>query len=155
MLTMMMMMMMRRVLDSFFWIWKFRYLKLRIQDCKAKLRQVSGLKVYMEVGCQKSKIKTTELQEIRSRDYAIEEPHCWGPWKCRKIIITMMFMTMMMMTTMTRLMMMMMIVSVEMTIMSELNPNKLEKGSETLVNNVKLLMSKIVLIAVLGTAITT
>ena len=64
-------------------------------------------------------------------------------------------MTMMMMTTMTRLMMMMMIVSVEMTIMSELNPNKLEKGSETLVNNVKLLMSKIVLIAVLGNAITT
>ena len=74
--------MMRRrsgVLDSFFWIWKFPYFKLRIQDCKAKLGQVSGLKVYMEVGCQKSKIKTTELQEIMSWDYGIEEPHCWGP----------------------------------------------------------------------------
>ena len=74
----MMMMMMRRVLDSFFWIWKFPHLKLRIQDCKAKLRQVSGLKVYMEGGCQKSKIKT-ELQEIMSWDYGIEEPHCWDP----------------------------------------------------------------------------
>ena len=73
MLTMMMMMRRRRrVLVSFFWIRKFPYLKLRIQDCKAKLRQVSGLKVYMEV-------KTTELQEIMSRDYGIEEPHCWGP----------------------------------------------------------------------------
>ena len=85
MLTMMMMRMMmkrrrrrrrrRRVLDRFFWIRKFPFLKLRIQDCKAKLEQVSGFKVYMEVGCQKSKIKTTELQEIRSRDYGIEEPH--------------------------------------------------------------------------------
>jgi len=79
MLTMMMMMRMmkrrRRVLDRFFWIRKFPFLKLRIQDCKAKLEQVSGFKVYMEVGCQKSKIKTTELQEIRSRDYGIEEPH--------------------------------------------------------------------------------
>ena len=33
------------------------------------------LKVYMEVGCQKSKIKTTELHEIMSGDYRIEEPH--------------------------------------------------------------------------------
>ena len=127
------------VLDSFFWIRKFPYLKLRIKDCTAKLGQVSGLKVYMEIGCQKSKIKTTELQAIRSRDYGIEEPHCWGPWQSRKMIITMMFMTMMMMTTMTRLTMMMMIkiaimmkkvimvrlmmiVSVEMTMMSLLSP---------------------------------
>ena len=141
MLTMMMMMRRRRrrVLDSFFWIRKFPYLKLRIQDCEANLGQVSGFKVYMEVGCQKSKIKTTELQAIRSRDHGIEEPHCRGPWKSRKMIITMMFMTMMMMTTMTRLMIMMtikiammmkkmimvrlmMIVSVEMTIMSLLSP---------------------------------
>ena len=31
-------------------------------------------------------VKTTELQEIKSRDYGIEEPHCWGPWKSRKMI---------------------------------------------------------------------
>ena len=33
------------------------------------------LNVYMEVGCQKSKIKTTELHKIMSWDYGIEEPH--------------------------------------------------------------------------------
>ena len=33
------------------------------------------LKVYMEVGCQKSKIKTTDSHEIMSWDYGIEEPH--------------------------------------------------------------------------------
>ena len=57
MLIMMMMKMMRRrrrrVLDRFSLIWKFPYLKLRIKDCKANLGQVSGLKAYMEVGCQK------------------------------------------------------------------------------------------------------
>ena len=58
MLIMMMMTMMRRrrrkrVLDRFSRIWKFPYLKLRIKDCKANLGQVSGLKAYMEVGCQK------------------------------------------------------------------------------------------------------
>ena len=86
----------------------------------------------------------------------------------------------MMMTTMTRLMMMMtikiamtlimllmmkkmimvrlmMIVTVKMTIIPLLSPlsRYTGKGSQTLVNNVKLLMSKIVLIAVLGSAITT
>ena len=40
-----------------------------------KEEEEEDLKVYMEVGCQKSKIKTTELHEIMSWDYGIEEPH--------------------------------------------------------------------------------
>ena len=40
-----------------------------------KEEEEEDLKVYMEVGCQKSKIKTTELHEIMSWDYRIEEPH--------------------------------------------------------------------------------
>ena len=40
-----------------------------------KEEEEEDLTVYMEVGCQKSKIKTTELHEIMSWDYGIEEPH--------------------------------------------------------------------------------
>lgn len=44
-------------------------------DEKEEEEEEEDLKVYMEVGCQKSKIKTTELHEIMSGDYRIEEPH--------------------------------------------------------------------------------
>ena len=44
-------------------------------DEKEEAEEEEDLKVYMEVGCQKSKIKTTELHEIMSWDYGIEEPH--------------------------------------------------------------------------------
>ena len=44
-------------------------------DEKEEEEEEEDLKVYMEVGCQKSKIKTTELHEIMSWDYRIEEPH--------------------------------------------------------------------------------
>ena len=40
-----------------------------------KEEEEEDLKVYMEVGCQKSKIKTTDSHEIMSWDYGIEEPH--------------------------------------------------------------------------------
>ena len=44
-------------------------------DEKEEEEEEEDLKVYMEVGCQKSKIKTIELHEIMSWDYRIEEPH--------------------------------------------------------------------------------
>ena len=44
-------------------------------DEKEEEEEEEDLKVFMEVGYQKSKIKTTELHEIMSWDYQIEEPH--------------------------------------------------------------------------------
>ena len=44
-------------------------------DDKEEEEEEEDLKVYMEVGCQKSKIKTTDSHEIMSWDYGIEEPH--------------------------------------------------------------------------------
>ena len=44
-------------------------------DEKEEEEEEEDLKVYMKVGCQKSKIKTTDSHEIMSWDYGIEEPH--------------------------------------------------------------------------------
>ena len=44
-------------------------------DEKEEEEEEEDLKVYMEVECQKSKIKTTDSHEIMSWDYGIEEPH--------------------------------------------------------------------------------
>ena len=67
-----------RVTNRFFGIRDFPYLKLGIRDLKAKSGRDSGLKVYARGGMPKITLGITELHEILSRDYGIEETY-WGP----------------------------------------------------------------------------
>ena len=67
-----------RVPDNFYGIRDFPYLKLGIQDCKAKSRRDLGLKVCAVGGMPKMTFGIPGLHEIWGRDYGIEEPY-WGP----------------------------------------------------------------------------
>ena len=65
-------------MGQFFGTRDFPYLKLGIQNLKAKSARVSGLKVCQGGGIPKTTLGITGLQEILGRDYGIEEPY-WGP----------------------------------------------------------------------------
>ena len=67
-----------RVPDNFYGIRDFPYLKLGIQDFKAKSRRDLGLKVCAVGGMPKMTFGIPGLHEIWGRDYGIEEPY-WGP----------------------------------------------------------------------------
>ena len=68
----------RRVLNRFFGIWDFPYLKLEIRNLKAKSGRDSGLKLCAGGGMQKITLRITESIEIAGRDHGIEEPY-WEP----------------------------------------------------------------------------
>ena len=63
------------VLNKFFGIWEFPYLKLGIRDFKAKSGQDSGLKVCAGGGLPKITLGITGLDEDLGGDYGIEEPY--------------------------------------------------------------------------------
>ena len=67
-----------RVLNRFYEIRDFPYLKLGIRELRAKSRRDSGLKVCGRVRMPKMTLGITGLHEILSRDYGIEGPY-WGP----------------------------------------------------------------------------
>ena len=64
-----------KVLNKFFGIWEFPYLK--IEDFKAKSERDSELKVCAGGGLPKITRGITRLQEDLGRDYGIRETH-WG-----------------------------------------------------------------------------
>ena len=66
-----------RVLNRFYGIRDFPYLKLGIRDLRAKSRRDSGLKVCGRVRMPEMTLGITGLDEILSRDYGIEGPY-WG-----------------------------------------------------------------------------
>ena len=67
-----------RVLNRFYGIRDFPYLKLGIRDLRAKSRRDSGLKVCGRVRMPEMTLGITGLHEILSRDYGIEGPYS-GP----------------------------------------------------------------------------
>ena len=67
-----------RVLNRFFGIRDFPYLKLGIRNLKAKSGGVSGLKVWQGGEIPKITVGITGLHETLGRDYGIEKPY-WGP----------------------------------------------------------------------------
>ena len=67
-----------RVLNRFFGIRDFPYLKLGIRNLKAKSGGVSGLKVWQGREIPKITLGITGLHETLGRDYGIEKPY-WGP----------------------------------------------------------------------------
>ena len=67
----------QRVLNRFYGIRDFPYLKLGIRDLRAKSRRDSGLKVCGRVRMPEITLEITGLHEILSRDYGIEGPY-WG-----------------------------------------------------------------------------
>ena len=69
-----------RVLNRFYGIRDFPYLKLGIRDLRAKSRRDSGLKLSGRVRMPEMTLGITGLHEILSRDYGIEGPYTyWGP----------------------------------------------------------------------------
>ena len=67
-----------RVLNRFYGIRDFPYLKLGIRDLRAKSRRDSGLKVCGRVRMPEITPGITGLHKSLSRDYGSEEPY-WGP----------------------------------------------------------------------------
>ena len=67
-----------RVLNRFYWIRDFPYLKIRIRDLRTRSRRDSVLKVRGRVRMHEIPLGITWLHEILSRDYGIEGPY-WGP----------------------------------------------------------------------------
>ena len=67
-----------RVLNRFFGIRDFPYVKLGIRDLKAKSGGVSGLKVWQGGEIPKITLGIAGLHETLGRDYGIEKPY-WGP----------------------------------------------------------------------------
>ena len=67
-----------RVLNRFYGIRDFPYLKLGIRDLRAKSRRDSGLKLCGRVRMPEMTLGITGLHEILSRDYGIEGL-CRGP----------------------------------------------------------------------------
>ena len=67
-----------RVLNRFFGIQDFPYVKLGIRDLKAKSGGVSGLKVWQGGEIPKITLGIAGLHETLGRDYGIEKPY-WGP----------------------------------------------------------------------------
>ena len=67
-----------RVLNRFYGIRDFPYLKFGIRDLRAKSRRDSGLKLSGQVRMPEMTLGITGLHEILSRDYGIEGPY-WGP----------------------------------------------------------------------------
>ena len=67
-----------RVLNRFYGIRDFPYLKIRIRDLRTRSRRDSALKVCGRVRMPEIPLGITWLHEILSRDYGIEGPY-WGP----------------------------------------------------------------------------